>query len=599
MLSRLAPQAPPVTGTLHGFLSQDGRQIVLAASAASAWSKQAIGAHLSKLTCELSWPSGNICVVPCTWPVVVQIGHAFSQLTGLRWVPDDRLRDWIAAESARRTAPLPELEPSWPPWLEPRGYQAEGARMIAAAGKFLLLDEQGTGKSIQAILGIEQRRRMDVKVFPLVVITPSREVADFWAREIGKWLPGWPEPVMYLDPGRERLLEDRNRVLITTYNTAMLDARDRNGPLARYAPAAVVLDEAQEIQSASAARTEAAERVTRHAVTVIEISGTLFTQDTGGSFAPLKVLDQLSWASKERYKDRFLLTRKTEYAEKVTGLNPLTEPEFRACLAGQMIRRTKRVLPELPPKQYSILRPEIPAEWQRAYNEMRDYMLATLPDGGGDLPVFDTLTKVTRLSQLASCAADVEWTEEYDERLDMMVRKPVVTLRPPSWKAETLMGIMAKATRPVAVYTSSRQLARITGEHYLKPAGYKTGYIIGPGDGVTPGTRKRDVAAFQAGELDAIVCTAKAGGVGITLTAADTVVFLQRDTRFDKSIQPEDRAHRFGQLAEAVHIVDVVAKGTFDERVRELIHEKGAKWAEFCRDRQFVADLLGGLALRP
>jgi SNF2 family DNA or RNA helicase len=515
-------------------------------------------------------------------------------------VPDARLRGWMSDEAARRHAPLPELEPSWPPWLEPRDYQVEAARMIAAAGKFfLLLDDMGLGKTITAILGIEQRRRMGITVFPLVILVPSWDVGDAWYREIVKWAPRehWGEPSMYEGTSRTRLLRHPGvRVLITTYATARLDAApDANGPLEQYQAASVIIDEAQMIKNARAKQTLAAGRIAKHAATVLELSGTLITRDAGDSFPPVKVADPDSWSSRERYRDRFLLTRKDEYSTSITGLNPRAEQEFRACLLGQMIRRDKAdVLPELPAKTYSVLRPEIPPEWIQAYRGMRDDMLAELPDGQ-ELSVMDTLSMFTRLSQLASSAADVTWEDVYNEETGEWEKKAIVTLRAPSWKAESLMGILASATAPVAVFAVSRQLARITGEEYLKPAGLRYGYVTGPGDGVTRQTRQRDIDAFQAGQLDAIIGTAGAGGVGITLTAADTVVLLQRGLPLDKAVQPEDRVHRLGNQAAKIQIIDIVAKGTVDERVRELLRDKAGQWSEFMRDSRFVRDLLGGL----
>ena len=185
----------------------------------------------------------------------------------------------------------------------------------------------------------------------------------------------------------------------------------------------------------------------------------------------------------------------------------------------------------------------------------------------------DTLTRLTRLSQLASSAADVRIEQVLDKVtgelvLDELTGEPktrqVVTLRAPSWKAESLLGIIAERPgQPVAVFAESRQLAMIAGQ-YCEDAGLRTGYITGVGDGITQGTRKRDREAFQAGKLDVIICTAGAGGTGITLTAAGTVVMLQRSWQLDLAIQPEDRAHRIGQLADHVEIIDIVAKGTVD-----------------------------------
>jgi SNF2 family DNA or RNA helicase len=589
------PQPPREIGALHGELTPDGRIVLMTAGCAV--DQNRIATLAGQITATPAGTGLGAITIPCTWGNVVQLGWTFSAIRDLAWVPGERLQAWMAAEAARRYAPLPELEPSWPPWLVPRDYQIEGARMIARARRFFLLDDMGLGKTITTLIALEQIRRMGHAIFPLVILVPSWDVADGWYREIVKWSPAehWHEPQMYAGTSRTRLLRHPGvNVLISTYATARLDAADAKGPLVRYQAASVVIDEASLIQNAKAKLTTATERIAKNAGNVIELSGTLITRDAGGSFAPLKAADPGTWGSKERYRDRFLLTRKDDYSLVVTGLNPHAEQQFRACLASQMVRRAKAdVLPELPDKTYSVLRPEIPPEWMQAYRDMEDHMLAELPDGG-ELSAFDTLTKFTRLSQLASSAADVRWEDVLDEETGLMTKKAVVTLRYPSWKAESLMGVLRAATGPVAVFAVSKQLARITGEDYLKPAGLRYGYVTGQGQGVTRGTRRSDIEAFQDGKLDAIICTAGAGGVGITLTAADTVVLLQRALPLDKAVQPEDRVHRMGNLAPRISIIDIVAKGTVDQRVRNLLHGKAGQLAEFARDPRIVRELLGG-----
>jgi len=453
-----------------------------------------------------------------------------------------------------------------------------------------------THNTVTAILGVEQRRRTGIPVFPMVILVPSWEVADAWDAEIRKWMPGWGDPVMYAGTGRLRLLRHPGaRVLITTYATARLDAKDAGAPLTKFAAPCVIADEASLIQNSKAKQAGAAERITRSARTVIELSGTLITRDVAGAFHPLKVADRKTWASKERYTAKFCLSRPSDFQAEITGLNPLTEAEFRACLLGQMTRRAKAdVLKELPPKTYAVLRPEIPPDWRQAYDQMREDMLAALPGNDEELEVMDTLSQLTRLSQLASSAADVRYEEVQDKRTGLWVKKAIVTLRPPSWKAEVLMTMLAGATQPVAVFTASRQLARIVGEHYLRPAGLRYDYIIGQGDGVTRRTRKQAMLDFQDGKLDVIVCTAGAGGLGITLTRAPDAVMLQRPWPLDQALQPEDRIHRLGQLADRVTITDVVARDTVDERVRELLREKAGQLSQFVRDPRIVRELLGG-----
>jgi SNF2 family DNA or RNA helicase len=584
-----------VTGALHGELTDDGQTIVLI-GAGNAWDQSQIAVRLDKLTSGWKETGTGAVTVPATWANVVQLGYSFAQSQGLAWVPHERLRDWIADECAHRYAEPPELEKFWPPWLHPRDYQVDAARKIAHFGKFLLLDDAGTGKTISTLLGIEQRRRMGVTVFPLVVLVPSWDVADVWDREIRKWMPReWGKPSMYGGTSRSRLLcHPGVRVLITTYATARKDASLVGLPLAKFAPPSVVIDEGHLIKNADAKQSQAARNIARKASTVVILSGTLITRDLGDAFPPIAAMDPGTWRSKERYVRKFCLTTPGDYSEDIVGLNPASEAEFRACLLGQMLRRAKSdVLAELPPKTYSLRRPDIPAAWRQAYLDMEEQMLAELPDGG-ELSEMHSLALLTRLSQLASSAASVSWEDVWNEKLQMTVPKQVVTLRAPSWKAESLTEIMAERPgQPIAVFTASRQLARITGD-YLAKAGYRFGYVTGLGEGVTRRTRNADIDAFQDGKLDAIICTAGAGSLGITLTRAATAVMLQRPWPFDQAIQPEDRIHRFGQMADKIEIIDIVAKGTVDERVRELLHTKAGRLSEFVRDPRIMRELLGG-----
>jgi SNF2 family DNA or RNA helicase len=169
-----------------------------------------------------------------------------------------------------------------------------------------------------------------------------------------------------------------------------------------------------------------------------------------------------------------------------------------------------------------------------------------------------------------------------------------VTLRAPSWKAEELLEILAERRgQPVAVFAPSRQLIEIAGQAYLEKAGYRTGYITGR---TTEKAKEESRRAFQAGELDVIALTTGAGGTGITLTAAGTVVFLQRPW-FEESEQSENRAHRIGSEIHkhGVEIIDIVARNSIDSRRRELLKEHASQAAVFVQDLRLIRNLLGGL----
>ncbi len=95
-------------------------------------------------------------------------------------------------------------------------------------------------------------------------------------------------------------------------------------------------------------------------------------------------------------------------------------------------------------------------------------------------------------------------------------------------------------------------------------------------DGATPANeRSRRVAAFQSGEGDLFLISLKAGGFGLNLTAADYVVITDPWWNPAAEDQAMGRAHRIGQLR-PVTVYRLVGKGTLEERIVELHHDKRA-----------------------
>jgi SNF2 family DNA or RNA helicase len=576
-----------MTCGVYAELAADGQSIIIAATGDD-WEIDRAAKALRRLTplLEKTEPAGML-RAPATWATITQLGYTFNSDAVGQWIPMPRLKEWITGEFLRRhITPSPFF--TLPPGLTPRQYQARGAAEISAAGKFLLFDEPGCGKTVTTILGLLSRQQ-EHELFPMVIVVPSWDVADVWVRHIKEWAPGWPDPSLYGGP--ERHLYDLSGISITTYATATLDAANASGPLVKLKAKTVVADEAHYLKNEKAQRTYAIQRVAAHAGTFIALTGTPITRDTGDIFPVLAAMDPETYPARGRFVKRYLDTTDDGYGEVVEGLKALAEPEFRAALAGQYRRVAKNdVLDQLPPKIYSVRRTEIPPAWRKAYDSMEQDMLAELPDGG-ELPVMSVLAQLTRLGQLASSACDVAVREELDMTTGELKKHYEVTLKAPSWKADALKGILdERPGQQVAVFANSKQLIGIAG--YAIQHKYRCGYITG---GQGQKERHDAIEKFQAGQLDVILCTAGAGGLGITLTAAGTVVFLQRSWELDKAVQPEDRAHRIGQEHDRVEIIDIVAKDTVDDRVRELMRVKGGHLGQLVQDPRIVRELLGGL----
>jgi superfamily II DNA or RNA helicase len=463
-----------------------------------------------------------------------------------------------------------------------------------------LIPTHNTGKTCTTIAGLAEIQARGGDIFPMVIVVPSWSVADVWVREISTWMPSWTVK-LYGGPKRSELLEGlTSDIYVSTYATARLDANDASGPLVKLNPAAVVLDEAHLIKSArlttekgTSTVSAAARRIAAHATTVTGLTGTPVTKNTGDIFTALSAMDPGSWPSRDRFIRRYCETQPGEYEETVTGLKMLAAPEFFACLTGAMRRVAKAdVLDQLPPKVYSVRRVKLPDDWRRAYDDLERDMLAELP-GGQEISVMETLTQLTLLTQLASCAADVEITEETDEETGLVKKRYHAVLRAPSWKADELLEILAERKgQPVAVFAPSRQLIEVAGRACVR-AGFRTGYITGT---TAQSARAQAITDFQGGKLDVILATTGAGGTGITLTAAGTVVFLQRPWSLAESLQAEDRAHRWGsEIHECIEVIDIVAADTVDARVRDALKNKSGMLSEVVRDPRVVRELLGGL----
>ena len=582
--------------TIHAELTPCHERIVLVAGGLDPYSVADAARSLKALTplFTKSDPPGAL-VVPATWPAVVQLGSTF----GAAWRPGPALTAWVADQVRRRTTSQPSVYTP-PIGLTPYPWQVEGAAMIAATGRVLITDEPGTGKTITAILGLVEWAAARHVEGPVVVVCPA-SVVDPWVEAWTVWAPHVRAVAWRGEPKRRRALAGTADVYVTSYETARVDAptvgTKEMRALIDLNPAAVVIDECHLIKNQQAQRSQAVRRLAKRAAAqhgaVVALSGTPITHHPGDLWPSLVALDPDAWPSRERWIHRYCQTLPGDYREEVLGLEPATEPEFRLTLLGQQRRVAKAdVLEQLPPKVYSVRTVELPAKWRKAYDDMETQMLAELPDGT-ELSVMGVLAQLTRLSQLASAAADVhtEVLDEFDQFGQPKVHT-TVTLKAPSWKVDALLEVLEERPgEPVVVFAPSRQLIKLAGEKAAE-TGLRVGYVWG---GQSMAERTATVAAFQAGELDVICVTTGAGGVGLTLTAARTCVFLQRPWSLVEALQAEDRCHRIGsERHDSIEIVDIVAKNTIDSRVRAVLRERAGQLADLVQDPRIVADLLGG-----
>jgi len=268
----------------------------------------------------------------------------------------------------------------------------------------------------------------------------------------------------------------------------------------------------------------------------------------------------------------------------VIGVKPHMESEFYSSINPRMRRMLKaRVLPWLPPVIKERRDVEMSTKQKKAYQQMRDLMIAEL-EGGDALTAPSPLTQTIRLLQFASSYAEIS-VDEFDGTTE-------VQLTAPSCKVDALMDDIKNGDfgdDSVAVCAVSRQLIELLSDEMTK-AKIPHGLITGA---QSEDERQQAIDDFQNGRIKWILFTAQAGGVGVTLTAARQMVMLQRPWSLVDYKQALDRVHRIGsEIHDSVLIIDYVTEGTIEERVIQVLDVKADNFEQIVKDKARLLDML-------
>jgi SNF2 family DNA or RNA helicase len=466
-------------------------------------------------------------------------------------------------------------------------FQNTGAWFMVYGERVLIADEMGTGKTVQAIASLRA-----VKSFPALVVAPNSMLWT-WKAELEKWAPELKVSVVAGTAAkREKALASgfdvyvigwanvRNHSRLAPYGSiALSDKEKTSGALNTLDFQTVIVDEAHRMVDPRAKQTRAVWAVQYGARYRWSLTGTPITNTPENVWAIMHGLAPEEYPSRRGFIDRYTISGANYFGGlEVYGINPVTGNELLSFFDSRYLRRLKaEVLPDLPPKVYSYRHVSLGPNQRRAYDQMSKHLLAAFDSGL--LMADNPLTKFARLKQIAAA------TPELDEEGN------VASLTMPSAKIDALFEIIEEAPgEPLVVFCESRKLADLAIQQ-LEKAGHRVTSVTGE---VTGEQRTENVRAFQAGEADYIVCTLGAGGEGITLTRASTIVFLQRSDSMVLDKQAEDRLHRIGQEAASVHVIDIFAEDTTDLGTLQNVADKVEKLEEIVRDRQTLARLLKG-----
>lgn len=442
-------------------------------------------------------------------------------------------------------------------------HQQEGVIFLKEKRRVILADVMGLGKTLQAIVAAKDLTNGAVIICPATLKTN-------WAREILKWDDD--ASIRIADAGEIYAYHqgEGSNWLVANYD--ILARQEVNDAITDAMPSTLILDEAHYIKNATAIRSKAALQIAEMATNVFLLTGTPIMNRPMELFSLLKAIDhpltagQHAWYSYARtYCGGFMrefyrwvtdektgrkVKRKISFLDTsgATNLDKLAEK-----ISPYFLRRTKDALQEKLPEKI-ITNEEIDldaATWKKYDTAWETYItyLANKPQGEDEGTSVENaelakhIIEINKLKQVASEGKIGHITDMVENIIEQDEKVIIFTQY-----TNTLEGI-ARSLRSKKIETVTLSGADNAEE------------------------RQKAIDAFQAGTAQAFVANIKAGGVGITLTSANTVIFADMEWTPALHSQAEDRAHRIGQR-KLVNVHYIVARGTVDEDIIDLLGKK-------------------------
>ncbi len=474
----------------------------------------------------------------------------------LTWRGGEAARDW-----GRKLQSFDGLESVEPPadlQAELRPYQRQGLDWLQFLRAFdlggVLADDMGLGKTVQTLAHLLVEKAAGRADRPSLVVAPTSLMFN-WQREAQRFAPTL-KVLLLRGPDRQRHFPSiaEHDLVLTTYpllprDLDVLAAQDWH---------LLILDEAQAIKNPRSKAAQATRALTsRHRLC---LTGTPLENHLGELWSLLDFLMPDMLGDERRFR-RLFRTPIERHGDDARS------EQLRRRIAPFLLRRTKEaVATELPPKTEILREVPLAGDQRDLYETLRlalhEKVRAEVARKGmaqSGIIILDALLKLRqvccdpRLVSLESAR-----TVKGSAKLELLM-----TLLPELLEEGRRVLLFSQFTSMLAlIETELGKLGQREKQHFVK---------------LTGRTRNRaaPVDAFQAGEVPLFLISLKAGGSGLNLTAADTVIHYDPWWNPAAERQATDRAHRIGQ-DKPVFVYKLLTEGTVEQRVAELQARKQA-----------------------
>lgn len=454
---------------------------------------------------------------------------------------------------------------------KPFRHQVDGIRFGLNKKKFLLCDDQGLGKTKQIIDFVGCLEKTDT-INKVLIVCGVNSLKYNWQYEIGVhsdekgWVLGTrfrkttgkayegstkdklddlgnlPD-CRYIITNIESLRAGAKKISKTKYHFPIAEKLQelcKNGTIS-----VIAFDECHKSKDPTSLQSRA--MLLLSASYMSAMSGTPLMNN------PLDLYFPIHWLG---YEQHSLYQFKQHYCKfggwggsQVVGYKNLEE--IRALMEKIMIRRLKSEVLDLPEKIRKIEYVDMTSKQNQIYKEVYNGVMSDLQKIKFSN---NPLSMMIRLRQATGWTGIISDTIQESAKMERMI--------------ELVEEITASGQKAI-IFSNWESMTEVARE---KLKSYNPAYITGA---TKADERMKEVDRFQtADKCRVIIGTIGAMGTGLTLTAAQNVIFLDSPWNMALKAQAEDRAHRIGTKG-TVNIITLVCKNTIDERIEELVEKKG------------------------
>ena len=434
----------------------------------------------------------------------------------------------------------------------PHCYQIEGVAWLERLRDMhlngILADDMGLGKTLQAIIALTQYHELN-KGAKSIVVCPTSLVYN-WKEEVHRFNPRLRVLAVDGTPTqRRKLLEELENfdLIVTSYTLMQKDIEVYEKISFGYA----ILDEAQHIKNRATRNARSVKAINaRHRLI---LTGTPVENSLDELWSLFDFLMPGLLSSYDRFVEKYIRVPRVLHREVMEGLKKKVSPFI--------LRRMKKdVLSELPPVAETIYHCSLSSaqlDLYRSYaSSAREELSKLVKKEGFDRVQIHVLATLTRLKQI--CCHPAIFAKEDAEPGD-------------SAKYELMMDLLEsllKAKHKTVIFSQYTRMLQII-QNDLKSRGIPFSYL----DGASK-NRMSIVKEFnETEEIPVFLVSLKAGGAGLNLTGADTVIHYDMWWNPAVENQATDRVHRIGQK-KSVSSYKLVTKGTIEEKIIELQSRK-------------------------